>query len=434
MVQDALVERRMPACSIFAKAHTNRISLMKATRFKVTTREIPAIAGGVPIRLREQFLVFGAPVIGEPEIAGVVDCLRRRWIGTGLRAKEFEQKFSSYKGAAHAVAVSSGTAALHLALLAMGVGPGDEVITSSMTFCSTVNSIIHTGATPVLIDCDRRSFNINADRIAERINTRTKAIVVVHMCGRCCDMEPIMELAHAHGLLIIEDCAHAIESSYHGTPSGLLGDIGCFSFYATKNLTTAEGGMILTRDPVVASEVKTLANQGMSADAWDRFSDMGYQHYTFVRAGFKYNMPDINAAIGLAQLRQLEQYATRRTDIWRRYDEQLSDLACLLPPPEEPDTRHAHHLYTLLLEPEKLLITRDQVLDALTAENIGAGVHFIPVHQHPYYRRFWCEGYFPNGEFIGERTLSLPLSGDLEDEDVDDVIQALRRILRYYSV
>jgi len=390
------------------------------------------MAGGAPVRPPGRFLVFGAPVIGEAEIAGVVDCLRRRWIGTGPKAQEFEQEFARYKRAPHAVAVSSGTAALHLALLAMGVGPGDEVIASAMTFCSAVNAVVHTGATPVLADCDRRSFNIGADRIVERINDRTKAIMVVHMCGRCCDMGPIMELARARGLVVIEDCAHAIEAEYHGTPAGLIGDIGCFSFYATKNLTTAEGGMVLTRDASVASEIKTLANQGMSADAWGRFSDDGYRHYTVVRAGFKYNMPDIHAGIGLAQLRRLEQHAARRVEIWRRYNERLSDLPCVLPPAEEPRTRHARHLYTPLLELEKLSITRDQVLEALAAENIGAGVHFIPVHRHLYYRSFWRKGEFPNAEFIGERTLSLPLAGDLDDEDVEDVCRALRRILTYY--
>jgi dTDP-4-amino-4,6-dideoxygalactose transaminase len=240
-------------------------------------------------------------------------------------------------------------------------------------------------------------------------------------------------VARKHGLLVIEDCAHAIEAEYRGTPAGLLGDAGCFSFYATKNLTTVEGGMVLTKDASVAAEIKTLANHGMSADAWSRFSDEGYRHYEVVRAGFKYNMADINAAIGLAQLQRVESHAARRKAVWRRYDEALSDLPCILPQPEAPDTRHARHLYTPLLKLESLSVTRDEVLDALTAEHIGAGVHFVPVHQHSYYRRFWKAGDFPNARFIGERTLSLPLAGDLSDEDVEDVIHAFRRILTHFS-
>ncbi len=401
---------------------------MSSTKSQV----LPAIAGGTPVRPAERFLVFGAPAVGEAEIAGVLDCLRRRWPGTGPKVQEFEQEFARYKSARHAVAVNSGTAALHLALLALGIGTGDEVISSAMTFCSPVNAIVHTGAKPVLVDCIRRTMNVSAEAIAARISERTKAILVVHMCGRCCDMGPIMELARARGLKVIEDCAHAIEAVYHGTPAGLLGDLGCFSFYATKNLTAVEGGMVLVADPGLASEIKMLANHGLSADAWRRFSDHGYRHYTVMRPGFKYNMPDINAAIGLAQLQRLELHAARREAIWRRYDEALSDLPCQLPPPEEPGTRHARHLYTPLLELEKLSVSRDQVLEALTAENIGVGVHFIPVHQHAYYRNFWHAGEFPNAEFIGQRTLSLPLAGDMSDEDVEDVCRALRRVLLYH--
>ena len=397
--------------------------------------ELPAIEGGCPVRPREQFLVFGAPMIGDEEIAAVVDCLRRRWIGTGPKVQQLEQAFAGFKGAANAVAVSSGTAAMHLSLVALGLEPGDEVITTPMTFCSTVNAIIHAGATPVLADCDRRTFNILPEEIEQRITGHTRAILVVHMCGRCCDMDSMMEIARTHGLLVIEDCAHAIESAYHGTPAGLIGDVGCFSFYVTKNLTTTEGGMVMTRDAALAAEVRTLAIHGLSADAWARFSDKGYRHYQVVRAGFKCNMTDINAAIGLAQLARIDENAARRGEIWRRYDRQLADLPCILPPPPESDTRHAFHLYTPLLEPEKLSVTRDQVLEALTAENIGAGVHFVPVHLHPYYRkcRGWQEGDFPNAEFIGQRTLSLPLAGDLADDAVDDVCRALRRILTYYA-
>lgn len=397
-----------------------------------TIEDLPVIVGGTPLRPRERFLVFGAPVLGEEELAGIEDCLRRRWIGTGPRVAAFEHAFAEFKQAPHAIAVNSGTAAMHLAMLANDIGPGDEVITSTMTFCSTVNSIGHAGAAPILVDCDRQTFNITADRIAERITERTKAVLVVHVCGRCCDMDPIVKLCRDRGLLIIEDCAHAIEAHYHGIPAGLIGDVGCFSFYATKNLTTGEGGMVLTRDADVAAEVKTLANHGMSANAWHRYGDTGYRHYTVERAGYKYNMPDINASIGLVQLSKLEERAKRRAEIWAQYTETLADLPCQLPPPEEADTRHARHLYTPLLELENLSATRDEILDAMTAENIGVGVHYLPVHQHPHYRDRWNSDTFENADWIGERTMSLPLTGELTEEDVEHTCRAFRRVLTHF--
>lgn len=396
--------------------------------------ERPAIEGGQPVRPADRYLVFGAPVIGQPEVDGVVDCLRRRWIGTGPVVRRFEKAFSRYKSAPHAVAVNSGTAALHLSLQALDIGPGMEVVTTPMTFCSTLNAIAHAGAKPVLADCDRRTFNVSPDQIERCLSPRTRAILVVHMCGRCCEMNRILEIARPRGLRVIEDCAHAIEARYHGVPSGLIGDVGCFSFYATKNLTTAEGGMVVTRDGDLAAEVRSLALHGLSADAWTRFSDEGYRHYQVVRLGFKYNMPDLQAAIGLAQMERLEPGGRRRDEIWRRYDEALADLPCLLPRPPEPETTHARHLYTPLIESDRLSVSRDHILEALHAENIGTGVHFVPIHQHEYYRRHgtWAPGDFPNAEFVGARTLSLPLAADLDDEAVEDVCVALRRILTYY--
>jgi dTDP-4-amino-4,6-dideoxygalactose transaminase len=329
--------------------------------------------------------------------------------------------------------VSSGSAALHLALLALGIGAGDEVIAPAMTFCGTVHAIVHAGATPVLADCDAKTFNVRADDIAPRITPRTRAIIVVHMAGRCCDMRPILALARKHRLFVVEDCAHAIESTYHGQPAGMIGDVGCFSFYATKNVTTAEGGMVVTRDATVAAEVRTLANNGMTADAWRRYSDHGYRHYAVVRAGFKYNLPDLHAAIGLAQMERLETHAVRRSEICVEYDANLADLPVKLQLPAEPGTRHANHLYPVLLELDRLRVGRDAILDALTAENIGSGIHFIPVHRHPVYADLAPPGGLPNADHIGERTLSLPLAGDLRDDDVADVCRALRRILNYYS-
>jgi dTDP-4-amino-4,6-dideoxygalactose transaminase len=396
--------------------------------------DVPAIAGGRPIRPRERFLVFGAPAFDEADIAAVTDCLRRRWVGTGPMVQKFEGDFATYKRAPYAVAVNSCTAALHLALLALGIGRDDEVITTPMTFCSSLNAIIHAGARPVLADCDRHTMNIRPEAIEARIGPRTKAILVVHMCGRCCEMDAIVALAHRHNLALVEDCAHAIESTWRGKPAGTMGNAGCFSFYVTKNLTTVEGGMVLTSDQRLAERVRTLALHGMTKDAWKRFSDEGYLHYDVVEAGFKHNMTDLQAVLGINQLARIEEKSKRRKEIWETYDRELADLPCFLPQPAEEGTRHAYHLYTPLLDLERLTVSRDQVLKALTLENLGVGVHYTAVHLHPYYRKTygWKEGDFPDAEYVGARTLSLPLSADLTDEDVSDVVRGFRRILEHY--
>ena len=407
--------------------------MSSAQRPPVSSIEKPAIDGGDAVRAKDRFLVFGAPAIGDAEIEGVVDSMRRRWIGTGPKVAAFETRFAAYKHAAHAVAVGSATAAMHLALLALNIGPGDEVITTTMTFCSTVNVIIHAGAQPVLADCERDSLNISPDEIEARINPRTKAILIVHFAGRSCDMDAIEAIRRRHGLLLIEDCAHAIETTYGGRPAGTFGEAGCFSFYATKNLTTGEGGMVTTDDEEVAARIKVLALHGMSRDAWKRFSDDGYRHYAVVEAGFKYNLTDMQAAIGLAQFDKLDAMWARRERVWRRYDAAFADLPVFLPKPPEPGTRHAYHLYTPLLDLSRLSCDRDQVLQGMTQEGIGVGVHYLPVHSHPFYRQFFKTNQsFPNAEFIGERTLSLPLSGDIDDQAVEDVITAFRRLLLYY--
>jgi dTDP-4-amino-4,6-dideoxygalactose transaminase len=396
--------------------------------------ELPAIAGGVPVRPAGNRLVFGAPAIGEPEIAAVIECLRSNWIGLGARVERFEQAFAAYRTAPYAAAVSSGTAAIHLALLALGIGPGDEVIAPVMTFCSTIHSIVHTGAQPVLIDCDRNTLNVDPAQIESRITPRTRAILVVHMCGRCCDMDPILAIAERHGLKVIEDCAHAIESTHHGRPAGLMGDAGCFSFYPTKNIATCDGGMVITKDQAVQQKVKVLSLHGMTADAWSRFVG-GPTGYEVVAAGFKYNMTDVAAALALPQLEAVEENWTRRQQVWNGYNEQLAGLPMQLPAPPESGSRHAYHLYTPLLDLQSLPVGRQTIVAALDAEGIGVGIHYVPVHQHPYYRqRFgFRDEDFPNATFIGERTISIPLSAAVSQQDVTDVAGALRRIFRYYS-
>jgi len=396
--------------------------------------DLPASAGGRPVRSRDNRLVFGAPVIGEAEIASVVECLRSRWIGLGPRVEQFEQEFARYRGAPYAAAVSSGTAAIHLTLLALGIGPGDEVIAPAMTFCSTVHAIVHAGAQPVLVDCDRRTFNIDPDLIEKKITPRTKAILVVHMCGRCCDMDAILDIARRRGLRVVEDCAHAIEAAYHDQPAGLMSDAGCFSFYPTKNIATCDGGMVITRNQELHRRVKILSLHGMTADAWTRFVG-GPTGYEVVDAGFKYNMTDVAAALALPQLESVEQHCRRRQQLWQAYNERLTALPLMLPPPVESNSHHAYHLYTPLLALEQTGASREKVITALDAENIGVGIHYVPVHQQPYYRkRFgFTDAEFPNATFVGERTISLPLSPAMSDRDVDDVASALRRIFRYYK-
>jgi dTDP-4-amino-4,6-dideoxygalactose transaminase len=381
---------------------------------------------------RDQFLVFGAPAIEHAEIEEVIASMKSGWLGTGPKVARFEEDFRRYKGAAHAVAVNSGTAALHLSAVVAGLKAGDEVITTPMTFCSTVNVIIHAGATPVLADVDPATMNIDPNQIEDKITPRTRAIIPVHFAGRPCDMDAICELAERHGLTIIEDCAHAIETEYKGRKAGLFGDFGCFSFYVTKNVITGEGGMVLTRSKEHADRIKILALHGMSSDAWKRFSDEGYKHYQVVECGYKYNLTDMQAAIGIHQLQRVEDAWQRRKAIWARYNQGLKDLPIGLPPDPEPDTRHGLHLYTILVDKARAGISRDLFLQAMTEENIGVGVHYLSIPEHIYYQRTfgWRPEDFPHAMRIGRQTVSLPLAPNLSDNDVDDVIGAIRHILQ----
>jgi dTDP-4-amino-4,6-dideoxygalactose transaminase len=385
-----------------------------------------------PTRSKENFLVFGSPLIGVDEKHAVLECLETGWLGTGPKVAQLEREFRDYKQAGYAVAVNSCTAALHLSMLAAGIGSKDEVITTPLTFCSTVNAIIHAGATPVLADIDPLTLNIDPARVEEKITERTKAILPVHFAGRACDMAALVAIAKRRGLLLIEDCAHAIETMYRGRPAGTFGAFGCFSFYATKNMTTGEGGMILTQDEKLSDRIRILALHGMSKDAWHRFSDQGYKHYYVVECGYKYNMMDIQAAIGVHQLRRIQKNWERRRQIWDTYQEELRDLPLILPQPPEDGTRHAYHLYTVLLDPDQAPVKRDQFVNAMTTENIGVGVHYQSIPVHPYYReRFgWKPNEYPNSFCIGQQTASLPLSPKLTDDDVSDVINAVHKILR----
>lgn len=379
------------------------------------------------IRPKDRFLIFGSPSIEEPEISEVVDCLRSGWLGTGPRVARFEEDFRRYKGAGHAVAVSSCTAALHLSIIAAGIRPGDEVITTPLTFSATVNAIVHAGATPVLADVDPVTMNIDPAEIRTKISARTRAILPVHFAGRPCDMDALADLAERHGLKIIEDCAHAIESEYKGRKIGTTGQFGCFSFYVTKNVVTGEGGMVLARDENDAARIKILALHGMSKDAWKRFGDEGYRHYSVVECGFKYNMMDLQAAIGIHQLQRVERSWERRREIWEEYDGAFSRLPVTIPAPPEPGTRHGLHLYTLIVDEREAGISRDAFLAEMGRQNIGVGVHYLSIPEHPFYQTTfgWRPEQYPRAMRIGRQTVSIPLSAKLTDEDVRDVVRAV---------
>jgi len=381
--------------------------------------------------MRSNYLVFGQPRIEQAEIDEVVGSLRAGWLGTGPKAAEFEKRVAAYKGVPHAVGLNSCTAGLHLACVVLGLQPGDEVITTPLTFCATVNAIVHAGAVPVLADVDPVTMNLDPAQVRRRLTPRTRALLPVHFAGRACDMDGLMAIAREHRLKVIEDCAHAIETEYRGKKAGTIGDLGVLSFYSTKNIVTGEGGMVLTHDEKLAQRVKRMGLHGMSADAWKRFTDDGYRHYDVEEIGFKYNMMDLQAAIGLHQITRIEDYWRRRLAIWQRYLREFADLPIGLPAPLPADERHALHLFILQVDHARCGVTRDQMLMRLHEQNIGTGVHYRSIPNLSVYRqRFgWRPEDYPVATAIGDRTLSLPLSAKLTDDDVTDVIRAVRQAL-----
>ena len=380
--------------------------------------------------MRTRFLEFSVPLLGQAEIDSVVDCLRSGWLTSGQKVKAFEQDFARYIGCSHALAVNSCTAALHLGLEAVGVQPGDEVITSPMTFAATAAVIEHLGARPVLVDCEAETLNLDATRLAAAITPRTRAIVPVHFAGQPCDMEAILAVARAHDLAVVEDAAHALPARVKGRLVGTLGDITCFSFYATKTITTGEGGMVTTDREDYAARMRIMHLHGMSRDAWKRYAQNGSWSYDILAAGFKYNLTDIAASIGIAQLARADAFHARRLEIARAYTAGLSGVRGVRTPVVRDEGGHAWHLYVVQVVPEALTIDRDEFIRRLVAMNIGVSVHFIPLHVHPYYRDKY--GYrpedFPIAYAAFQRIVSLPLYPKMSDDDVQDVIGAVRSL------
>jgi dTDP-4-amino-4,6-dideoxygalactose transaminase len=394
-----------------------------------------ACEGGRPVR--KDFLVFGRPLIGEEEIVEMVHTLRSGWIGFGPKCLRFEEEFARYAHADFAVSVNSATAALHLALLAAGVGPGDEVITTPLTFVATANVIHHVGATPVFVDVEPSTQNIDPDLVERAVTPRTKAVMPVHMAGWPCNLDAIGQVAEHHGLTVIEDAAHAAETWFRGRKVGSISRFTAFSFYATKNLTTGEGGMLTTDDATVIDRLRVLRLHGLDKDAWKRYSPGGFMPYQALEPGYKYNMTDMQASLGLHQLARLENSLKVRERIWATYDAAFAGVPGMVVrrPVAEPGSRHARHLYTLELDLESLECDRARFMSALSAENIGSGIHFVPVHLHRFYRDTYGtrRGDHPHAERVGDGTLSLPLSAAMSEDDSRDVIAAVTRVAQRYA-
>lgn len=380
------------------------------------------------------FLPFHRASIGQEEMEAVINVLRSGWLTTGQCAREFETNFAEYTGAKHAIAVNSCTAALHLALAAIDLREYDEVILPTMTFAATGEVVFYSGARPVLVDSAPHSFHMDPSLIKAAITPRTKAILPVHYSGYAHELDAILEIANRYGLKVIEDAAHAFPSRYRGGTIGTIGDITCFSFYATKTITTGEGGMITTQDPDLAARMRLLSLHGISRDAWKRYTSEGSWRYDIEAVGYKYNLTDLQASIGIAQLHKSETLLARRAALAARYTQQLSSLDAFVTPAVPLDVQHAWHLYVLQLNEDVLGISRDRVIDELKARGIGTSVHFIPLHLHSIYQKNcgYRPGQFPNAERHFSRAISLPLFPDLAFYEQDRVIQALHDIACIY--
>jgi dTDP-4-amino-4,6-dideoxygalactose transaminase len=384
--------------------------------------------------MHQGFLPFSVPDIDEAEIGSVVETLRSGWLTTGPKVKRFEEDFAKYVCCQHAVAVNSATAALHLALGAVGIEEGDEVLVPTMTFAATAEVVLYFKAKPVLVDCQQHTLNLDPQQIEKAITANTKAIIPVHMGGQACDMDQIMEIARAYNLRVIEDAAHALPAQYRGKMIGTIGDITCFSFYATKTITTGEGGMATTESPEWAERMRIMGLHGISQDAWKRYTAEGSWYYEILYPGYKYNLTDIAAAIGIEQLKKCTRFWEIRQRYATLYNEAFRDIPAIITPYIMPDVQHAWHLYAIQLDLKQLRISRNEFIALLKQENIGTSVHFIPLHLHPYYRDAF--GYYPkdlpNASVVFERIVSLPIYTKMTEADVQRVIETVRAIVTRY--
>ena len=396
------------------------------------TMKTPAAEGGTPVR--SDFLPFARPCIEEADIDLVVETLRSGWLTVGPKTHDFQRRVAEYVGVESAAALNSCTAGLHLAMVALGIGPGDEVILPTIDFASGANTVCHLGATPVLVDVDPETICVTPDILEAAITDRTRLLMPVHFAGRPCDMDGIMELARARGLKVLGDAAHAIGADIGGRRIGSMADITSFSFYVTKGITTGEGGAVTSTDPDLTARIALLGLHGMSSDAWKRYSDRGPWYYEVLEAGYKYNMSDMQAALGLSQIDRVDVFREHRREIADAYTEAFTPNPCVTPPAAYADGHHAWHLYPIQIDVDTLSIDRDQFIKHLLEEGVGVSVHFIPLHTHPYYRKLLGhpQGSFPVAERYFERAVSLPIYPSMTQKDVSDVIEAVDKLTSYY--
>ena len=394
--------------------------------------EKPAIEGGKPIR--KKFLPYGTQWIDDNEINEVVDSLKSDWITTGPKMRTFEEKFKQFKDSKYAVAVNSGTAALHISTSSINIQPGDEVITTPLTFVASANSVIYRGGIPVFADIKKDTYNIDPIEIKKKISSKTKAIIPVHFAGQPCDMDEICEIAEENNLFVIEDAAHAVDAEYKSKKIGNISDLTAFSFHPVKNMTTAEGGMVTTNDNDLYEKLIMLRTHGITKDAVNRFGKSGGYYYDMQYLGFRYNLSELHASLGIHQLNKLEMFQKRRREIVKIYNRELADFDEITLPYIKPDIKHSWHLYILQLNLENLKVDRDYIFNALREENIGVNVHYIPVHYHSYYQNKFGlkKGLLPKVEWLFPRLLTIPLFHKMNDDDVYDVVNSLEKVLKYY--
>ena len=381
-----------------------------------------------------ELLPFHQASIGEEEVKEIIQTLNSGWLTTGQKTRLFEKTFADYIGCKHAIGLNSCTSGLHLSLVVSGVSSGDEVITSPITFPATTNVIVHQNAKPVFVDVEPETLNINCSEIESKINDSTKAILPVHFAGHPCDMDTIISLAQKHNLTVIEDAAHALESKYHGNKIGAIGNFTAFSFYATKNITTGEGGMLTTNDDHYADKLRILSLHGISKNAWKRYGKEGFQHWELLMPGYKYNMFDMQASLGIHQIKKVESFLNRRVQIVKKYNdafEKTEEIQLLKP---ESNIKHAHHLYVIVIKTENLKVSRDEVLNEIQKRGIGVAVHFRSLHLQPFFKQHfnYKKGMFPQAEYLSDRVISLPLYPKMTDEDVSRVIETVLGVLHSF--